>query len=298
MPQGRKLLLYGGLAMTAVIFAGDSGMRKFVDGPLEMAERRQTVLRKNINTRQQQLQDATNSLDVLDQLRERSLPSDPHLARSRYQAWLLKLIEQAGLKGPNVDSGDAQNHKGLYQTFTFTVRGRGTLAQVTEFLYLFYDAGHLHKIRSLTLNPMQEQVDLSLTIEALSLKGSSRDGQARPDELTMVSSESLAYSSLTDYQTFVQRDLFRAGGTNQAARSTVLTAITSDVQGRREVWFRTGKGGQTLVVGEDGTLTVDTLTARVIEIQAEKVIIELDGQRRSLTVGKSLAEATRITAEA
>ena len=119
MSPGRKLLLYGGLAVMAVIFAGDSGMRKFVDQPLDLAERRQTVLRKNIKTRQQQLQEATQSLDVLDQLRERSLPSNSELARSRYQAWLLDLIEQAGLKGPNVDSGDAQNQKGLYQAFTF-----------------------------------------------------------------------------------------------------------------------------------------------------------------------------------
>jgi hypothetical protein len=70
------------------------------------------------------------------------------------------------------------------------------------------------------------------------------------------------------------------------------------VQGQREVWFRTGNGGRTQVVREDGTLTVDTISARVIEIQTDQVIIELDGQRRSLSVGKSLAEGVAVPSEA
>ena len=172
------------------------------------------------------------------------------------------------------------------------------MAQVTQFLYEFYEAGHLHKIRSLTLNPIQDQVDLSITIEALSLKGSTRDGKARTDQLTLAASQSLAYASLSDYQPLVHRNVFRAGDSDLATKTTVLTAITSDVQGRREIWFRIGKTGRTHVLGEDGTLTVDTVSARVIEIQPDRVIVELNGQRRSLSVGKSLAEAVPVTAEA
>jgi hypothetical protein len=241
--------------------------------------------------RQLELRTATKSLDVLAQIQERSLPSNPELARSRYQAWLLGLINQAGLKGPNVDSGEPQGHRGIYNVFTFAVRGRGTPAQVTELLYAFYSAGHLHKIRSMTLNPLSgsDQLDLTLTIEALSLRQASR-----ADELTTAPSQSLALASLADYQPLVRRNVFGAGDADAAAKSTVLTAITSDVSGVREAWFRVGKAGQTRVLRAGDTLAIDMLAARLLDIGLDGVMLELEGQQRTLTIGKSLAEASPL----
>lgn len=295
MPNRRKLVLYGGLALMAIVFVGDSAMRNFVTKPLEMAERKETALRKRANTRRLELKKANKALDQLAELQQRSLPSDPQLARSHYQAWLLQLVQQAGWKGPNVDSGEPQSQKGLYRAFPFTVRGRGTLDQVTRFLYAFYQAGHLHKIRSLTLNPLQgaEQFDVSLTIEALSLKGASST-----DKLTQLASGSLASPHLADYQTLVRRNIFRVGDTNLRAKSTLLTAITTDVHGTREAWFSTAKSSKTHVLHEGDSLAIGTLSAKVIQIHDDRVIVEMDGQQRGVTIGKSLAEAALLPAEA
>ena len=53
----------------------------------------------------------------------------------------------------------------MFKRFTFTLNSRGDLGQVTKFLYDFYRGGHLHKIRTMSLNPIGQgqEVNLGLT---------------------------------------------------------------------------------------------------------------------------------------
>jgi hypothetical protein len=169
------------------------------------------------------------------------------------------------------------------------------LDQVTSFLYAFYDAGHLHKIRSMSLRPLQgaEQIDLNLSVEAIALRDATRS-----DELTTVSVDTLALADRGGYQPLVQRNLFRAGAVNLVEKNTVLTAITSDVRGAHEAWFSTGANRQTHVLAEGNSLPVDTRSLQVVRIDAEQVVVAFGGQQLMLTVGKSLADATPVHQQA
>ena len=114
-----------------------------------------------------------------------SLPSDRSYARSLYQGWLLNLAAQGvelaevkvsprfgvPVKRTNAPAGDNSPEHDLYFEHSFSVSGKGNLEQLVEFMYHFYQADFLHRIRRVDMKPMNEsgQLNLSLTVDALSL---------------------------------------------------------------------------------------------------------------------------------
>ncbi len=125
---------------------------------------------------QRELERGKRSQQQIQKLEERSLPYDkenPARPRSLYQAWLLGAIAKAGLEDPKVDPLQTQDKK-AYQAHGFTVSGKCTLAQLTQFLYDFYSAPHLHTIRSLRIKPAKEkskELEVTVTLEAIGLSG-------------------------------------------------------------------------------------------------------------------------------
>ena len=88
----------------------------------------------------------------------------------------------------------------------FNVSGRGNLQQVVMFLYKFYSADFLHRIERLSINPIKDtrQLDVSFTVEAVSLPGS-----ANVERLPDRTSERLALAHLDDYtEPILERNLF------------------------------------------------------------------------------------------
>ncbi len=174
-----------------------------------------------------------------------SLPSDTEVARSLYQAWLVGLVGSAGFISPNVDSSEPITRKGLYSSLGFSVRGRATLEQLTRFLYDFYRADHLHHIESLNLTPVprSDELDITLSIEALSLPDATRK-----DRLSTRASDRLASNRLADYRPVIERNLFGIGGGGlDAADFAYLTAITERQRPARGLVHAAGLGraGQT-----------------------------------------------------
>ena len=155
------------------------------------------------------------------------------------------MAKDAKLVGTSVDSGDpvavtqtrGKSKKAIeiYKRFSFSVRGRGDLGQVTKFLYDFYRAGHLHRIRSMSLNPIGQgqEVDFNASIDAIALPNADREA-----ELTTLVSEDLALQDARDYQFISRRNFFGRGGTQTAWKEISLTAVTSDVRGVGEAWFK------------------------------------------------------------
>lgn len=90
----------------------------------------------------------------LAEWQHRSLPTDLVLARSLYKNWLARLIERTRLARADVTLGADMPKPGIYVKVPVNVRGQGTMDQVVQFLFDFYQADHLHYIRQLTLTPM------------------------------------------------------------------------------------------------------------------------------------------------
>jgi hypothetical protein len=297
----RNRWLLGALGLVALFYAGDAGYRKFYEEPAKDHERTLTTLEKRLADDKLKLAKAKRVGEQLELLEQKSLPWDAEMARARYQDWLLQLAQDAKLTGTSVDSSNpvsvtASRGRGkapaeMFKRFTFSLRGRGELGQITRFLYDFYRGGHLHKIRSMSLNPLSDgqQVDLSVSIEALALPNADRQ-----DQLTTIASEQLAHADVRDYQLISRRNFFSSGGAASAWKQIRLSAVTSDVRGVQEAWFLVGADPRTQVLQTGQTLSLPSLELRVVSLDDTSATVDADGSLYRVAIGQSLAEATRV----
>ena len=179
MSDRRKQLLVAALGLMLLVYAGDWLRTNLLQGPIDARNAETRRLEAEIAKREKEVRAAMALGKTLAEYEAQSLPADPEVSRSLYRGWLTELVTYAGLTGVNVDSGEPTNRQGLFRSIQFSVRGRGTLEQLTLLLYEFYSAAHLHQIRALTLTPLErgDQMDLALSIEALILAGADRKDQ-------------------------------------------------------------------------------------------------------------------------
>lgn len=312
----RQYVLAGIFALLLVYFGGEWAWQKAVRQPIEERQAKAERLQREIEKRQLELQRLRKAAQELAVWQSQSLPSNPEIARSLYQAWLLELVGHVGLDNPGVEVREAAGRKGSYLVIAASIRGRGTLEQVTQLLYEFYRAGHLHQIRSLVLTPLKEgRIDMAAEVEALVLPGADRE-----DRLTTAHSDRLAGQRLEDYQVIAQRDLFGIGSVADPIEHTLLTAV-SYVNGVPEAWFSVRSGDRlvklapggspseppspdagaaaetTLALGPGESFRVGRFTAKVLRIDEEDVILESEGRRLLLTIGESIAQAAVLPPE-
>lgn len=289
----RKHILAAILGAMVLLAGGDWLLRNVLESPLQTRRARADRLEKSIDAKRSQLADARRAGRQLQVWWSQCLPSDAEVARSLYQAWLLELVVHVGLADPNVDPGNPINRKGLYQALPYTVRGRGTLEQLTKFLFEFYSADHLHQIRALGITPLakSDELNLTISIEALVLAGADRQ-----DRLSSKRSDRLASDGLDDYRVIVRRNLFGVGGTPEAVQYTVLTRVTY-VDDRPQATFTMQTTDEKFTAGKGESFQIGPFRATVIEIEDSDVVIESDGQRWLLTLGDSLGDAFALPPE-
>lgn len=297
MQRSRNFWLLLALGLIVAAYFGEMAFRKFYEEPLARNERTIEQLEKRIEAAKLEQRKAKQVAQQLELLEQKSLPWDAEMARARYQAWLLQLAKDAKLTNTSVDSGEpvAVTRSGrtrgrpaeMFKRFTFSLRGRGDLGQATRFLYDFYRGGHLHKIRNLSLNPLGQgqQVDMSISIEAIALPNE------RQAELTTLVSTDLALENVRDYQFIARRNFFGRQGAESAWRQIELSAITSDVRGVLEAWFRVGTDRQTRVLQVGQVLTMPSFDVRVEKLEDTHAVIAIDGQPYRVAIGQSLADA-------
>lgn len=292
MNQRTKLLLMA-LGVIAVLWIADSGYRNLIEAPGQERSQQIERLSAQINQARETIVETAEAEERLGELERMSLPYDPEFARARYQDWLLDLVQSVQLTGASVDATDpvpvsvrdrdTRKPKEIYLRYPFSLRGRGTLQQVSRFLHHFYQAGHLHKITSLTMNPVAggRMIDLSAAIEAVALTRTERK-----EELSGESVNRLASNDFADYQSIARRNLFARHG-DATLSKIVLSAITIAGNGTAQAWFAVGDG-QTQVLSRGETLEVPAHSIEVIDIVGSQVLLDVNGRVVSLTAGQSI----------
>lgn len=291
--MNRKTILLAVLGLILAFYAGQWLLNTLLTGPLQTRNNKTQSLKNEIEKRNKELAQARKAGKKLVEWQRQSLPSDTEVARSLYQGWLLELVGHVGLSDPNVNSSEPANYKNKFTMLGFSVRGRGSLEQLSKFLFEFYSAGHLHQIRSIGITPLQKggQLDLSITIEALVLPGADRK-----DRLTAERSDRLAWTDLEDYRPIVNRNLFAVGGGLDPTDQTFLSAVNY-VDGEPEAWFTLRDSDELLKLRKGNTLVVGQFSGKLVEIEGADVILESEDQRWLLTIGDNLTQAYALPPE-
>ncbi|HID76016.1 MAG TPA: hypothetical protein EYP56_08475 [Planctomycetaceae bacterium] len=305
LKKREKALLAATLGLGAVCLA--IFLLSGVANPFAQLNAQRTNLVKSVEQKKKQIEKGQQAEAELSRWRKQSLPSDPLAAQSLYQNWLFELATRTGFSGVRVEPGTIRQYRDTYRSLAFTLRGRASLEELTELLYHFYSAGHLHQIRRLTIKPADgsRQFDVSMLVEALSLTDADRT-----DELADQPAQRLAHDSLDSYlQAIVQRNLFgpyepprpmvqkeRPAPPPPAfdhAKYTYVTGIVS-VNGVPEVWIQIRTLGKTYRLREGDTFQVGALQGRIVRIGVREVILDLGQQRLLAFQGQNLREATPL----
>jgi hypothetical protein len=194
MTKRERLLaaLVGLLVLVAVLFYSVQKIRGVFRSQTDQVQQ----LEKEIRDKTRMVRLSQEQRDRLETYKRRSLPSEVEKARALYQNWLFGLVKEVGFEDAQVDVLPARGEKGVYQMLSFKVTGRGDLRRVVDFLYRFYSADLLHRIRHLYAKrtPGTRHLTLSFSIDAISLPEA-----ASKDKLNDQPSKRLRRGDQADY---------------------------------------------------------------------------------------------------
>ncbi len=266
----------------------------------------------------------------------RSLPADPKVAQPLYVKWLVGLIEDADLEEVEFKPKTPTVQKGVYAALPFNVMGEGSLDELLSFLYEFYSAGHLHRIRRLSIDPIEggERFQFDIDVEALCLVNSDNEGRL-PDMPgnRLELEDRQAYREVfvrrrLESERFVDgRGLFTPYAPPppppppprppvvrvepkppppappppprfDVSKHAYVTGIL-EVYGVPEVWIESRAEGEKTVFHEGEPIEIGTVRGTVAHIDplARCIQLEIDGRRHQVALGKSLYEAVNVPDE-
>ncbi len=304
--------LLGLVALYFLLIAGDSRSDE------QLATDR-TKLTTEIDGKQKMLQAAARDAKRMADWQKRSLPADPVIARSLYQDWVRTLANKVNLHAATIVVNDAGARRDQFSKISCTLRARGSLGDLIDFMHEFYSVGYLHQIRKLDVKPVQSEhdLDINMTIEALSLPTAETKGQ-----LPKETGHGLLLAKRSEYhEPIVARNFFTAyvkpkppappappqvaapaprrrdPPTIDPADYAFVTGIT-EVDGAFQVWLQDRIVGKLWKLGTGEVFAIGKVQGKVETIDPDGgTVIEFDGHRRRLRDGENLHGGIEIKAD-
>ncbi|MFN6401036.1 MAG: hypothetical protein ACK449_14165 [Planctomycetota bacterium] len=279
------------------IYGVDRAYQAWIEQPREVLETDIDRLTKEIDE-SKRLQFASQKAGKrLEEYAHRALPSDPTLARSLYQQWLLELVERHQLTSASVDASQpapieikSRTKRGKRERvgyrIDYSLRGQTTLAKLSAFLDAFRRASHLQKIRSVSLNPIGNdgRLDVNLSIQVLCLDKAIHDMELSDWQLTAE-----AIGELKPATTLVERNPF-AKGFARALQTLELKAITVNREGVTQAWFATDGRGGIEKVPEGQSIPNHLHDVFVADIESDRVLVRLSESEYWIRLGQSVGQ--------
>jgi hypothetical protein len=296
MTTTTKWLLVAGAAVFG-IYGIDRVYQGWVEQPRQQMESEVDRLTQEIDE-SKRLQFASQKAGKrLDEYSNRALPSDPTLARSLYQEWLLELVSKHQLTSASVDASQpapieikSRTKRGkrdrVGYRIDYSLRGQTTLAKLGAFLDAFRRASHLQKIRSVSLNPIGNdgRLDVNLSIQVLCLDKAIHSKELSDWELTFE-----ADTALVPPTTLVQRNPF-AKGFARALQDLELKAITVNREGITQAWFAMDARGTIQKVPAGVSIPSNLHDVFVVQIESDRVLVRLAETEHWIRLGQSVGQ--------
>lgn len=287
------------IACTVVFgfFGIDQLYQSYIEQPKRALESESERLGKDIEESKRVQFASQKAGKRLEEYNQRALPSDPTLARSLYQQWLLELVEKHELTSASVDASQPapieiksrtkrSKRERVGYRIDYSLRGQTTLAKLSAFFDSFRRASHLQKIRSVSLNPIGNdgRLDVNLSIQVLCLDNAANDDSLSDWELSSEAEEALKPST-----TLVQRNPF-AKGFARALQSLELKAITANREGITQAWFATDGRGRIEKVPAGQSIPNHLHDVFVVQIESDRVLVRLAESEYWIRLGQSVGE--------
>lgn len=308
--QPRELRLALVVAALVVLAVGKYALDTWMTG-VSTREGRVLALRGEVDDKNLKVAKGKVAAARLAVWQKQSLPTDRQLARAQYQAWLRGLIEKAKLTSVDLNAQVSPGRRDQFEQLKFTINGQGTLEQVTQLLFDFYSADHLHRIRSLQIQQDEQsgKLKLAMVVDALILPGADRKDQLNNEPSHRLAGKDMAYYK----QSVIARNLFAeysppappatakketpkppAAPTGiDMAKFAFLTAILQ-VDERPQIWVSVRTTGQTLRLFEGDPFHVGTLEGTVTRIDPQQVELAAGGKRLLVSLGESLRDGHEL----
>jgi hypothetical protein len=186
----RERVLTMGLVL--LVLAGGGGyflVSQLYLAPLQQRRAQIAALDKELQTRQDKIDQARANKATLDYWRQISLPPDEDLARREYEKFLSDLMRHHGFaagafsvtpRPPDSKSSPTlPGKKPIYTVLTFNVQAHAPVKKLVRALEDFYRTPLLHQIKKVSLikpvtrrqDQAPDELDINLTVEALVVQG-------------------------------------------------------------------------------------------------------------------------------
>lgn len=174
----RTKLLGIGLAVVVAVWGGRSTVSGWIFGPITKLQKElQSATAENERLNDEDIQ-LTAAQRNLDDWRFNSLPSNIDDAQRLYREWLFELARQCGFSGSGfeVTPGSRSAQKEFSTVSVDVKKAEVDLSGLARFLYLFDQAGIMHRIAALKIDSPGAQGNprlvVSFTAEGMSVAGS------------------------------------------------------------------------------------------------------------------------------
>lgn len=293
-----KWLIAGGSSVFG-LYGVDSTYRSWVEQPQQQLTQQLGDLDSDLQKSKQQQLLAQKTGKRNDLYLARALPSDPQKARSVYQKWLLSKIDQFEFGSSTVDASQpsaleirSRTKKGkrvkIGHRIDFTLRGQSSLSKLAAFLDEFRNVGILHKLTSVTLNPIgnEGRLDVSLSIQVLSLEGAMHDTDVTQWRVLpeIVAERESTYA-------FVKRNLF-ARGFAKALYDVKLKAITVNRAGQTEAWFTVDSKGTIAKIRLGENVPVALHEIQLASLESDRAEVNVNQDLHWIKLGESIGSVT------
>ncbi len=233
----------------------------------------------------------------------RSLPQNPNDALANYQHWLREVLKFTDIEGAEVETEQAPQRTQLAVYYRFRVRAKFSLDQLSRFLYEFSFAPFLHKIKAMSIAPVEGREDLvavNMSIEALAVPpaGSQYPYPLKSDLPSGFVHPRLRSGGFETYRVIANRNLLQSakGGVDKADYAK-LTAV-NHVNGEPEVWISVQTDGTLVRVKRGETIRIGSFVATVVDILDQDVVFQRGTMRWLVTLGDTLNNAFALPVEA
>ncbi|NOZ41387.1 MAG: hypothetical protein GXP24_14350 [Planctomycetes bacterium] len=299
----REKILAAAVAAMGILWGANQGWEKY-----------QVTLEKNINAQQNVAQKLSTARTAklrgqraqqkLRRWQRQSLPTDPDIAKSLYQDWLQQQLTTAGLTVKELNLRSSQASSTSYRQFSFVVNATGKLEQLTDFLYRFYQAPHLHRISKADLMPTEDRKSLTitLTIDALSLAETDRKNQ-----LADGTHEEFKQTLDQFRNSIVGRNLFATYQPNKTAQESASSKEDEATQAKfsginygQDGWqmsVRLEKSGKVSYFREGDTIEIGQFKGTIEQLDGERrlVIVSTESGRVQIRLGQTLSESEPLS---